>query len=223
MGKFIRAAFHLFIIFLISGISFAQDTTIIPDLTKIADKEKWKISNRTVSIVKENNNESVFFNALEGDGIAWLEGFEFSNGIVEADIKGKDLQGSSFVGIAFRGVDEQTYDAIYFRPFNFKSEDPVRKGHAVQYISQPTYTWQKLREEHPEEYENPLDPSPDPNSFFHVKIVIEKPKISVFVNDSENPSLVVNELSDRTGGWVGLWVGNYSEGSFANLKITREN
>jgi len=223
MGKFIRKAFHLFLIILISGISFAQDTTIIPDLTKIVSNEGWKLSNRDVSIRTENQTEFVFFNAREGDGLAWLEGFEFTNGIIEADIKGKDLQGSSFVGIAFRGVDEQTYDAVYFRPFNFKSEDSVRKGHAVQYISQPAYTWKKLREEHPEEYENPLDPAPDPNLFFHIKIILEKPKVSVFVNNAEKPCLAVNELSDRKDGWVGLWVGNYSEGSFANLKILRKN
>jgi hypothetical protein len=31
------------------------------------------------------------------------------------------------------------------------------------------------------------------------------------------PSLVVNELGDRTHGTVGLWVGEGSEGNFANL------
>ncbi|HSR17108.1 MAG TPA: hypothetical protein VLM39_03355 [Ignavibacteriaceae bacterium] len=222
MGKINMLIVLAIVQFSFAGISFAQDTTIIPDLTKIVSNEGWKLSNRDVSIKAENQTEFVFFNAQEGDGLAWLEGFEFNNGIIEADIKGKDLQGSSFVGIAFRGLDEQTYDAIYFRPFNFKSEDPVRKGHAVQYISQPIYTWQKLREEHPEEYENPIDPAPDPNSFFHIKIIVEKPKVSVFVNDAEKPCLVVNELSGRTDGWVGLWVGNYSEGSFANLKITRQ-
>jgi hypothetical protein len=206
-------------VFLTSGISFTQDSTFIPDLSKVVNEDGWKISNRKVSLLKENENVSVYFNSQEGDGIAWLEGFDFGNGTIEVDIRGKDVQGSSFVGIAFRGKDEQTYDAIYFRPFNFKSVDPVRKGHSVQYISHPTYTWSKLRQEYPEEYENPVDPVPDPNSFFHAKIVVEKPKISVFVNDAENPSLVVNELSDRNNGWVGLLVGNYSDGTFSNLKI----
>lgn len=206
-------------VFLISGISFAQDSIFIPDLSKLVNEDGWKIFNRKVNLVKENENVSVYFNSQEGDGVAWLKDFNFRNGTIEIDIKGKDVQGSSFVGVAFRGVDEKTYDAIYFRPFNFKSEDPVRKGHSVQYISHPTYTWSKLRQEHPEEYENPVDPVPDPNSFFHAKIVVEKPKISVFVNNAENPSLVVNELSDRNNGLVGLWIGNYSDGTFSNLKI----
>gem|GEM_PF-6071604 len=29
------------------------------------------------------------------------------------------------------------YEAVYFRPFNFRSSDPVRKGHAVQYVANP--------------------------------------------------------------------------------------
>jgi hypothetical protein len=220
MKKMYRAVFYSTVfVFLSFGISFAQDSIFIPDLSKAVNEDGWKIFNRKVSLLKENENVSVYLNSQEGDGIAWLEGFDFGNGTIEVDIKGKDVQRSSFIGIALHGVDENTYDAIYFRPFNFKSEDPVRKNHAVQYISHPTYTWSKLREEHPEEYENPVDPVPDPNLFFHAKIVVEKPKISVFVNDAENPTLVVNKLSDRNNGWVGLWVGNYSDGTFSNLKI----
>ncbi|HVO74625.1 MAG TPA: hypothetical protein VMT35_11425 [Ignavibacteriaceae bacterium] len=220
----LRAVFYSAVfVFLLSWTSFSQDSTFVPDLSKVANENGWKISNRKASLVKENESVSVYFNSQEGDGVAWLEGFNFGNGIIEVDIKGKDVQGSSFVGIAFHGVDEKTYDAVYFRPFNFKSEDPVRKGHSVQYISHPIYTWNKLREEHPGEYENAVEPVPDPNSFFHAKIVIEKPKISVYVNDSKNPSLEIKELSDRNNGWIGLWVGNYSDGTFSNLKIISKN
>ena len=43
--------------------------------------------------------------------------------------------------------------------------------------------------------------------------------MSIFVGDAKEPSLVVNQLSDRTKGLVGLWVGNGSGGDFADLKI----
>ena len=214
--KIVSALVFLFI----SQFSLAQET-VTPDLSKIINEDGWNVFNRKVSLIKDSGNVSVYFNGQEGDGFAKLNDFEFNNGIIEADIKGKNIQGNSFVGIAFNGVDEQTYDAVYFRAFNFLSEDSVRKGHSVQYISHPVYTWYKLRQEYPQKYENSINPAPDPDSFFHAKIVVEKPKISVFVNYSEQPCLVVNELSDRTGGWVGLWVGNYSDGTFANLKITR--
>jgi hypothetical protein len=51
--------------------------------------------------------------------------------------------------MALHGVDGATYDAIYFRPFIFRTEDPARRLRAVQYIPHPTYTWNKLRAENP--------------------------------------------------------------------------
>jgi len=68
-----------------------------------------------------------------------LKNILFSNGTIEFDVKGKDVQGQSFVGLAFHGLDNSTYDAIYLRPFNFRTEDKLRKIHAVQYISHPVY------------------------------------------------------------------------------------
>jgi hypothetical protein len=64
-----------------------------------------------------------------------------------------------------------------------------------------------------------VNPVPDPNGWFHARIVIASPKVSVFVADAKEPSLVVNQLSDRRKGLVGLWVGNNSGGDFANLTI----
>lgn len=197
----------------------AQEKVIIPDLVKIVEGEDWIIVNREAKIIRGNDQLSVYFEAQPGDGVAWLKNIEFTNGIIEADIKGKDVRGRSFVGIAFRGVDEKNYDVVYFRPFNFMSDDSVRKGHSVQYISHPDYPWHRLRKEQAEKYKNPVNPVPNPNSFFNAKIIIEKPKISVYVNDGKEPCLVVKELTNRNGGWIGLWMGNNSDGTFANLKI----
>ena len=175
--------------------------------------------NRTVTRLEDGARTGAHLSAAPGEGVAYLQGVELGDGTIELDIRGKDVQGQSFVGIAFHGVDSATYDAIYFRPFNFKTEDPARRLRAVQYISHPTNPWQKLRAEHPGQYEKPVNPVPDPNDWFHARIVIEGPKVSVFVNDGKEPCLVVNQLSDRRRGRVGLWVGNGSEGDFANLRI----
>src|SRR5437868_6804168 len=122
-------------------------------------------------------------------------------------------------GVAFHGVDGMTYDAIYFRPFNFKTDDPVRHIHAVQYVSQPDNPWQKLRDGQPGKYEKAVTPAPDPNGWFHARVVVASPKVRVFVGDAKEPALVVDQLSHRGKGLVGLWVGNTSGGDFANLKI----
>jgi hypothetical protein len=107
---------------LISGIAFTQDNIIIPDLSKIESEDGWVIFNRSASLIKEKENVAVSFNSQEGDGIAWLEDIEFGDGIIEIDIKGKDVPGNSFVGVAFHGLDDRTYDAVYFRPFNLKAK-----------------------------------------------------------------------------------------------------
>ena len=67
------------------------------------------------------------------------------------------------------------------------------------------------------QYEKPVTPAPDGDAWFHARIVVAKPKISVFVNGATEPSLVVNEVTDRTGGSIGLWCNGY--GLIANLKI----
>lgn len=177
------------------------------------------LNNRTVSGFTDGARTGLRLSAGPGEGPAYLKGIEFGNGTIEFDVRGKDVQQQSFVGVAFHGVDGTTYDAIYFRPFNFKAEDPARRLRAVQYIAEPTYTWQKLRAEQPGKYEQPVSPVPDPNGWFHVRVVVAAPKVSVFVDDAKEPSLVVNQLSDRRQGRVGLWVGNGSGGDFANLKI----
>ena len=46
--------------------------------------------------------------------------------------------------------------------------------------------------------------------------------VSVFVNNSTRPSLVVTKLTDTAKGKIGLWVEGGSEGSFANVEIKNE-
>ena len=179
-----------------------------------------RVFNRSVSALSDGTRKGVRLNEQPGEGVAYLKGIEFSNGTIEFDVRGKDVQGQSFVGVAFHGLDSTTYDAIYLRPFNFRTEDPARHSHAVQYVSQPAYPWQRLRTERPGVFEQPVSPAPDPNAWFHVRVVVASPKVSVFVGDAKQPSLVVTQLSDRTTGLLGLWVGNGSGGDFADLKIT---
>ena len=71
--------------------------------------------------------------------------------------------------MAFHGLNDTTFDAVYFRPFNFNN--PARNGHSVQYISHPEFPWYKLRKE---QYENLINPVPEPNDWFHVLIIMAK-------------------------------------------------
>ena len=197
----------------------AQKKALETDLATLADGKRLTVFNRSLSRLDDGARKGVRLSEAQGDGGAYLQGVEFANGTIEFDVRGKDVQGQSFVGVAFHGLDATTYDAVYFRPFNFKTDDPVRHIHAVQYISHPVNTWQKLRDGQPGKYEKAVNPAPDPNAWFHARVVVASPKVSVFVGDAKEPSLVVDQLSDRKKGLVGLWVGNASGGDFANLTI----
>jgi hypothetical protein len=199
----------------------AQDV-VRPDLANIATGDGWTVANRGATVEAEGDRVIITFDGREGDGAAWLDGVEFETGAIELLIRGKNNPGRSFVGVAFRGVDDETYDAIYFRPFNFLADNDLSRSHMVQYISHPEYPWHRLRREHPNVYESSLLHPPNPDEFFKARIVVSNPEIRVYVGDDTEPSLVVRQLSDRTGGRVGLWMGNNSDGGFAELVIRAE-
>ena len=192
------------------------------DLSAVGRDPRWKIAGRTTTMTDVNGKHALRLSEGPGNGVVWLDGYDFTNGVIEVDILGRSqpIQ-CSFVGVAFRVIDGQTHDAVYFRPFNFRADDSTRHSHAVQYVSHPAWPWEKLRAERPGKYEKPVVPELDGDAWFHSRVVVEHPKVSVFVNNRTEPCLVIDELSDRTHGSLGIWVGNGSGGSFANLRVTR--
>ena len=213
----------VFLGYTISVNSSAQVSAIKYDLKSLFENNKLEVYNRFVTTFSEKDKEGIRFSKNENNGVAWLKHIIFSNGIIEIDIKGKDELQQSFVGVAFHGVDNNTMDAVYFRPFNFQSTDSVNKIHAVQYVSEPDFSWEVLREKFNGTYEKAIIPSPNANEWFHVKIVIKSPQILVFVNGNPEPCLSVEKLNTRASGKLGLWVGNNSDGDFANLMIYPQN
>jgi len=150
-----------------------------------------------------------------GERQIYLPNFEFENGIIELDIAAVPY----YTGLTFRVRDNYVYEAIYFRPQNSVNDDPVSRSHTVQYIASPAKTWYYLRDTEPEKYESYANITPD--EWFHVKVVVNGKKAEVFINNVDTPCLIVDDLKyGISKGSVGLWVGNYSPGTFANLTIT---
>jgi len=194
----------------------AQKT--VPDLSKITDKTIWKPHNRSAFSMTENRETVLSLDVRKEEGLAIYQDLEFENGTIELDIKGKDVLQRSFVGVAFHIQDNETFNAIYFRPFNFKK--PERNSHSVQYICHPEFTWRKLRTEFPGQFENTVNPVPNPEDFFHAKIEVNWPNVKVFVDNGKEPSLDVQMKSKFKKGKIGFWVGNGSDGSFKNLVVS---
>jgi hypothetical protein len=178
-----------------------------------------QVHNRGLSTLIEDGRQVFRLDAREGDGVAWWPDAAFSTGTIELDVRGRNVTQGSFLGVAFHGADPTTYEAVYFRPFNFRTEDPARRRRAVQYVSHPEHPWQRLREQFPGVYEQGVQPAPDPEGWFHVTVRVAADTVSVFVDRAASPALQVKRLTDRTRGWVGLWVGNASPGDFANVRI----
>ncbi len=162
----------------------------------------------------------------DSEPVAVIEGLDFSSGVIEAEIAGVPAPDAGagargFVGIAFRvQPDMKTYDAFYLRPTNGRAEDQERRNHATQYISHPTWTWSRLRQETPSKYESYVDLLP--NVWTKIKIEVRGDKARLYVNDISQPVLIVNDVKSgaTARGGVALWIGPGTIGHFRNLTVT---
>src|SRR5439155_23154979 len=82
------------------------------NLGELAKANKIEVFNRTLDQTKADSPQAVFLNAAPNDGLAWITGVELSEGTIELEIKGKNEQSRSFVGIAFHGQDNRVFDAV---------------------------------------------------------------------------------------------------------------
>ena len=163
--------------------------------------------------------DAIEMDAAEGDGLAILKEVEFETGTMELEFLGENNPGKSFIGIAFNIQDAETFEAVYFRPFNFVATEQIRKDHMVQYIHHPEFTWYKLRETRTGEFENEIPAPPDPDNWFKARIEVSEKRVKVFVNDQTEPVLSVDRLTTSGSRKIGLWAGNGSSGRYRNLVL----
>jgi hypothetical protein len=183
------------------------------NLAKQLETGRLKASGRQLTLLPERDGIRV-----DGSAVIWIDGTDFRTGTLEVDVRGRDVFQQSFLGLAFHGRDDKTYEAVYLRPFNFRAEDPMRKQHAVQYVSLPDFDWARLRKEFPEEFENPVDASLAPTDWVRLRLVVGDGNVQIYAGSVKTVTLGVRTLGQLDGGLVGLWAG--SEADFANLVIT---
>ena len=192
---------------------------LAPDFARVNDAKSWRVIDADASVegsvvrLKPHGDPAVGSNI----GLAIVQNLKFSEGTLEIDLRGAGKQEASFLGLAFGVADAKTFEAVYFRPFRFSDDDPDARSHAVQYVAWPEYTWEKLRKEKPGVYEAAIQPVPDPAGWFHVRLAVTKQNVSVSVDGSRQPCLVIDRLGHREGD-VGLWVDSMP-GAFRNLRI----
>ena len=158
--------------------------------------------------------------------LAVIDGSDFSNGVIEAEIAGAPAPDApeaarGFVGIAFRvKPDLKTYDAFYLRPTNGRADDQVRRNHSAQYVSHPDWPWPRLRKESPERYESYVDL--EAGKWTRIRIEVDGDHARLFVHGQSQPTLVVNDL--KTGaqgrGAIALWTHESTVAHFRALRVT---
>lgn len=157
-----------------------------------------------------------------------IKGVDFVNGTIQVKVLSRLLKTASptdrgFIGIAFRiNETNSSYESIYIRPTNGRADDQVRRNHSIQYYSYPDYKFDRLRKEAPERYESYADMGL--NEWITMKIVVNGKQAQLFLNDTKQPSLIVNDLklgADTSGG-IGLWVDVGTEGYFTDLLVTKQ-
>jgi hypothetical protein len=204
------------------GGSHGQEKVLTPDLSKLAEGKGWTVHHATAEAVKAEGKSAVRLLA-EGDsangiaGLALADGVEFTTGTLEIDLKGKSVR-PSFLGVAFNVTGEKTFEAVYFRPFNFQAEGEF-KTRAVQYLAWPEHTWEKLRQNRPGRFEGPVGSVPNPDQWFHARIEVGQEQVRVYINEAKEPCLTVDRLAEvRKGRPVGLFV-DTAEGLYASFKV----
>jgi len=202
----------------LTAFSFGQKKL---NLAAVLEDQQVKVVNRTISIY-DMDPAALEMDAAEGDGLAVLKELTFETGTIELELLGENNPGKSFIGIAFNIQDKESFEAIYFRPFNFVATEQMRKDHMLQYVCHPEYTWYKLREERSGEFENEISSPPDPDGWFTATIIVLEKTVEVYVNDQAEPALKVERLASFKSDKIGLWVGNGSSGRFRKLLVSAD-
>src|SRR5215475_13747741 len=196
-----------------------SDTKDLVPLNVKAEPVEYK-GRKAVRLTKEKDTAKGDF-----DGFALLRGTDFQDGTIECDIALKittptGMRMPGFVGIAFRArPDASRYELFYLRPGNSHADDQAMRNHSVQYTSEPNYGWYKLRREWPSVYESHAELQPE--TWTKVKIEVKRRSARLYLNGSEQPSLVVDGLKgeDLHGG-IALWPYQGEEAYFSNLRVT---
>jgi hypothetical protein len=205
------------------GQSVSFDNNIIQPVNVTSSIEKL-MGKQAVRVIKDSTIKDV-----DEPTFVRVKGINFKNGTIEVKVLSRLTKNApdfarGFIGIAFRINGNNTkFESIYIRPVNARVDDQVRRNHSVQYYSYPDYKFDRLRKESPEKYESYVDLQMD--TWITLSIEVKDEHARLYVNESDQPCLVVNDLKhgpDFSGG-IALWVKTGTEGFFTDLKIIKQN
>lgn len=206
------------------GQGGAPASATLPDIVELVNGTAEVVTYRGVRAIKLVATAGAA--GKDMDMLALLGGDEFGDGTIELQVAGAPLPSADssfrgFIGLSARtGPHGAWSEVFYLRPTNGRSDDQLRRNHAVQYASDPEYPWHRLRAEQPGVYETYADL--EPGVWTTMRLEIEGNHARLFVNGAPQPTLVVNDLKrGSTQGRIALWAHVQTEAYFGPITVTR--
>ena len=185
--------------FVLSRAAVAQ--TVVP-----LSADAWNASD-SVRIETYLGRQSVYINR----GVALARGIALRDGTIEYDWAASPR--TSFLGASFHATAPNNSESVFFRPGSSGKPDAVQYGPALNTFGA---AWQV--------YHGPGATAAAElhrERWTHVKMVIRGDSASVYLDNAEQPVLVVPRLAGVDGTGVGVWTGNFGRGAyFSNFTVT---
>jgi len=147
-------------------------------------------------------------------GVAYLKDVEFENGVIEVDIAVNGMR--SYPGINFRMQSLENYERFYIRPHRA----PLYTD-ALQYmpVLNGVGCWQLYNGEG-----YTVGTSIPLNQWIHLKMEISGKQARVYLGDTKQPALVINDLKHGVSkGAIGLYGPKDETAFFSNFKYRIDN
>lgn len=157
---------------------------------------------------------------------AKIKNLDFENGIIELKVYSQLLADApdfarGFIGICFHINDDDTeFEGIYIRPTNSQVSDEVRRNRTTQYFSYPNHKFDDFRQTDPGKYESYVNI--DINEWIDFKVVVKDERAELYINNSNEACLVVNELKHgKRSGSIALWTEVGTDAYFRDIVVTK--
>lgn len=147
---------------------------------------------------------------------------EMTTGRIEVDVMARlngktDFDARGFAGVSYRVDGTDSFEAIYVRTLNgLRTAPQPRKERGIQYFAHPDWLFDRLREEHPGEYEAVADVGPD--EWFTLSVELSEVGATASIDGQEALAVRRPKAPARRGA-VGLFVDIGTEAYFSNLRI----
>lgn len=205
-------------------VAAGQQAPRLPDIAQVLNGHTELVTYRGVKAVKLIPNPDVA--DKDEDMLALLTGADFKDGTIQLDVAGAPRPGMppdsrGFIGISFRtGAHGEWSEVFYLRPTNGRSDDQLRRNHAVQYVSEPEFPWYRLRKESPGVYESYADM--EAGAWTTMRIEVAGTTARLYVNGASQPCLIVHDLKHGDqAGRIALWAHVETDAYFGPMSVTR--